>query len=166
MNQFLPNTHLSFQARVLFLSPSSTSLYGLKSNTICEMSMPCTHQPSVQLMEKCSYITKFLWGQRRPPGDSEIEQSILSSYPIPDLIISIHYPSLSFPTLSPRRKQFVPRPGSRISIGCDIVHDLVIAVRGEFGEIRIVLRLPCPDRDFEPGHSIQRNELAVDLGIS
>ena len=35
------------------------------------------------------YITKFLWGQRRPPGDSEIEQqSVLSKYLIPYLIIS------------------------------------------------------------------------------
>ena len=34
------------------------------------------------------YITKFLWGQRRPPGDSEMEQLILSKYLIPYLIIS------------------------------------------------------------------------------
>ena len=33
------------------------------------------------------YITKFLWGQRRPPGDSEIEQLILSKYLIPYRII-------------------------------------------------------------------------------
>ena len=26
------------------------------------------------------YITKFPWGQRRPPGNSEIEQSILPRY--------------------------------------------------------------------------------------
>ena len=34
------------------------------------------------------YITKFLWGQRRPPENSEIEESTLSKYLIPYQIIS------------------------------------------------------------------------------
>ena len=41
------------------------------------------------------YITKFLWGQRRPPGDPEIEQSILPRYLNPTQNISLHHLSYS-----------------------------------------------------------------------
>lgn len=57
------------------------------------------------------------------------------------------------------------RPSARVSISCNIVHDLVLAVFRELRQVRVVEGFSYRDRDFERWDSVQGHELAISLSL-